>query len=1030
MTKKRRGRYVSLGVVVALLLLAFTLRTHTLGGRELTFDEAGSVYIAARGPLGVVGYVRGAIREHPPLYYLLLSLWMPLTGQSEFAVRFLSVTIGMTSLAVMYRLLRRASSSLALLTTLLMALSPFHVRASQDARMYGLLALWSLLSILFFIRLLERGGAQAWIGFWVVVGLGMFTHYFMAFVLAAADLFLLFNWQRYRRLLARWLIIHVALAGSVILWTFISPGLWATLASLWRRGPASQVRWKALSRALNGLYLGMTLRPNWHHLGLLLILTVLGIGLARRGTRTEPWKNFRMGLLLSLQIGVPMVAILALPERVTGRYLTTALPASVLAMGIAIYGLFLFMSDRLPASNESYSLPTVPGQGNCLSRSEHIEGRLQRLLRQAQDAFICLFRQGVERLDERLHLLVSCALPFALLFGVILVDARAYSSIYHRGGESFQNKMDYVETHARPGDGLLFHGPWQRLLSYYYGAGTLRDYTIPMQGLEVEAESAAATLTDIFDDHDRVWVSYDSVDPVDPDGIVARWLHGNAHQVWADGSLVLYYPPPVQELPSALTDSESDGAVGPDGPFRLFLPLVVRDSAEGYAIVERTKIAFGHNSAGGNLRLEGVALSNPEPVSEEAVLILTRWRALRDISHGLMLRFELIGLDGNIWETYQCDVGPARSPVKRWTSGEVFVERRGLVVPPGAPPGDYTLGVRVLTPKGVWSPLTGDQSLEIGSIRVRHVTPPKKTIQALPGRELYAVFGDTLALAGYAPWGRTFTQGNPLLFDVYWQALISPEMDYELEVRVVGNDGTVLTERRLAPVAGWFPTSRWRAGDLLRGHYAIPLPMDAPPGRYQIRLSIHASDGTPLPVSGTRTGQVLDWWEREQALSGTDVLLFEAEVEARPRRYRPPAMEHRIDAVFGDDVQLLGYDLASESIEPGGKVDVTLYWKALRRMEPIYAVFNHLLDSDGDLLAQEDGWPQEGAYHTNQWLAGEIVKDHYTIPVPPDAQPGEYELLVGIYNAATDERPVTRVEGTPVPERYVELTTISVESRQ
>lgn len=982
MIKSQRGQRVSLGVVIALLLLAFALRIHTLGGRELTFDEAGSVYIAARGPLGVLGYVRGAIREHPPLYYLLLSLWMPLSGQSEFAVRFLSVIIGMTTVAAMYRLLRSTSSSLALLTTLLLVLSPFHVRASQDARMYGLLALWSLLSTLFFVRLLKRGRAHEWFGFWLVVSLGMFTHYFMALVLAAADLFLLFNWRRYRHLLVRWLVIHVALAVSVILWTFASPGLWATLASLWRRGPASQVRWKALSRALNGLYLGMTLRPNWYHLGLLLILTTLGIGLARRVARDGPWKNPRVGLLLGLLLSVPLVAILALPERVTGRYLTTALPASVLAMGMAIYGLLLLMRDHLPAAN------------------------------------------------ERLHVLLSYSLPCTLLLGVIFVDACAYSTIYYPGGESFRAKMNYLKAHARPQDGLLLHGPWQRLLSYYYDAGTLKTYTIPLQGLEVEAESAAATLTNIFDDHERVWVSYDSVDPVDPDGIVARWLHAHAHQVWADGSLVLYYPPPVQELPSALTNSEPDGAVGPNRPFRLFLPLVARDSAEGYAVVERTEIALGPNSEGGNLRLEGIALSNLEPVSGEAILFLTRWRALRDISHELLLRFELVGPYGETWEVYQCDVGPARSPAKNWVSGEVFVERRGLVVPPGAPPGDYTLSMRVLTPKGDWSPLTGNQSLEIGSIRVRHVTPPMKTIQALPGRELSAGFGDMLALAGYAPWGRNFTQGNPLIFDVYWQVLTAPKMDYELEVQIVGSDGTVLTERRTEPVAKWYPTSHWQSGSLLKGHYIIPLPMDAPPGQYQVRLSIHAPDGTPLPVGGTRTEQVLNWWKREQTLSGTDVLLFEAEVEARPRRYRPPAMEHHLDAVFGDDVQLLGYDLASGSVEPGNTVDVTLYWKALRRMEPIYAVFNHLLDSDGDLLAQQDAWPQEGTYHTNQWMAGEIVEDHYTIPVPSDAQPGQYKLLVGIYNAATSERPVTCVEGTPVPERYVELTTISVESRQ
>ncbi|MBE9506823.1 MAG: hypothetical protein IMY86_02130, partial [Chloroflexi bacterium] len=72
-------------------------------------------------------------------------------------------------------------------------------------------------------------------------------------------------------------------------------------------------------------------------------------------------------------------------------------------------------------------------------------------------------------------------------------------------------------------------------------------------------------------------------------------------------------------------------------------------------------------------------------------------------------------------------------------------------------------------------------------------------------------------------------------------------------------------------------------------------------------------------------------------------------------------------------------------------------------------------------------WPRGGTYPTLQWLPGEVVEDSYTIPVPPDAPPGEYTLRVGMYNAANDERPVTLVDGASVPERHVALTTITVE---
>ena len=101
MRQARRWSSLAPWAVVGMLLLAFALRTYQLGVRELGFDEVASVFIAGHGPLKLFSYLRGAIREHPPFYYLLLSLWMPLTGRSEFAVRFLSVGVGLITIAAM-----------------------------------------------------------------------------------------------------------------------------------------------------------------------------------------------------------------------------------------------------------------------------------------------------------------------------------------------------------------------------------------------------------------------------------------------------------------------------------------------------------------------------------------------------------------------------------------------------------------------------------------------------------------------------------------------------------------------------------------------------------------------------------------------------------------------------------------------------------------------------------------------------------------------------------------------------------------
>jgi hypothetical protein len=922
--------------VIGLLLLAFALRTHMLGMQELGFDEVASFYIAAQGPAGLISYVRSAIREHPPFYYLLLSLWMSWAGVSEFAIRSLSVGIGLATVAVAYRLVKQATRPfLALLMTLLLALSPFHIQESRDARMYGLLALCSLLSIFFFIRLLTRDRARWWGLFWLVTGLGMLTHYYMAFVLLAEDLFLLLNWRRYRHIWPRWLAVHAVVGGGLAMWVILSPGLSSTLLSFWERGAASRVRWNALARALGGLYLGTEVRLNWLRLGVPLLLTGLGVGAAQRPNAWLPRGHRHGGLLLGLLIGVPLVAVLALPERVTGRYLTAVLPSCILAMALALEWLADTFSRLSP------------------------EGRAVRLL-----AWMML------------------------LLLIIFLDVSSYPLLYAVPSDGFRARTEYLQVHAQPADGFLLHGPWQWLLPVYYDPGPVSYYTTPLKGQRTDVALVQEGLARLFESRSRIWVSYDSVDPVDPDWAVARWLYEHTHRVWSKGNLVLYYAAPQEPLPT---------------------------------LAERVRFE-------GHLQLETVEIANTEPVSGEAILLRTEWRALQDIDHRLILRLELDDPEGQVWGVHEFHAGPFHTPTDRWTAYETFTEQCGLIIPVGTPPGDYTLRLHVFSPEGEWLPEGEEQALGVGLVRVGHSTPTEEELEALPGHELRATFGDALALIGYEPGGLRFTQGNPALFSVYWQALATSSETYELDISLTADDGTVLVEERKPVIASWCPPESWLAGDVLLGYYVLSLPLDAPPGNYQILLTVRAADGTPLSAEGTRSYRVLDWWPREQRLSGTEIALFGIEVEERPRLYRPPAMQHQVDVVLGEDVRLLGYDLASARVRPGDAVELTLYWQALRRMEDTYyAVFNHLTDSEGTTVAQADGWPRGGTYPTLQWLPGEVVDDSYTIPIPSGLPPGEYTLLVGMYDAANGNRPVTVVDGNSIAERHIVLTVIAVE---
>ncbi len=125
--------------------------------------------------------------------------------------------------------------------------------------------------------------------------------------------------------------------------------------------------------------------------------------------------------------------------------------------------------------------------------------------------------------------------------------------------------------------------------------------------------------------------------------------------------------------------------------------------------------------------------------------------------------------------------------------------------------------------------------------------------------------------------------------------------------------------------------------------------------------------------------------------------------------------EHPLDVRLGEQIRILGYSVAGEAVEPGRMVRLTLSWQAEATVTERLAVFAHLLNAEGKLVAQQDGEPQGGSRPTTTWAAGEVIRDQIGILVPADAAEGEYQLVVGMYQPDTGERlPVVDLDGVAV----------------
>jgi hypothetical protein len=106
---------------------------------------------------------------------------------------------------------------------------------------------------------------------------------------------------------------------------------------------------------------------------------------------------------------------------------------------------------------------------------------------------------------------------------------------------------------------------------------------------------------------------------------------------------------------------------------------------------------------------------------------------------------------------------------------------------------------------------------------------------------------------------------------------------------------------------------------------------------------------------------------------------------------------------FDNQIVLVGY-AAANNILPGSTLSVNLYWRAMVSMTEDYTVFVHLVDANGNIIAQKDDQPQAGAYPTSFWNAGETIADDYLLAIPGNVAPGEYKIEIGVYRANDDTR--------------------------
>jgi mannosyltransferase len=1039
-----------LALLTFLAFLAFALYTFRLDYQSLWYDEGFSVYLSSM-TLGEIT-ARTAYDIHPPFYYFLLHFWIPIFGSAEFSLRFPSLIFGVLTVPLIYaagnRFLGRTAG---LLAAALIAISPLLLWYSQEARMYTLVTFLCLLSTYLLIRIMsrqgslslegggrgcsnpippapparggERTGALLWAGYVLSNVVAVYTHFYAFFILAFQALFFVGWWALWSRGRARecWptlvsgLICQLAVLGAYLPWSGFVLQRYGADVSYWEGTlRVGEVLRKTLITISTGhSVLEVIAQPI--ALGYLLILGAALVVLILRAASSRTVAREDDRATSSMFERWPWLTVFSL-------LLYLGLPCLLLL--VVSYQRAKFHPRYLMLSSPAFFLIICGGIVSLLAMARESVGRR----RIAALVPACLF------------------LSFVTLTSLYALYNAYYDINFLK--DDFRSAVRHIEENK--GDNevvILTSGHFFPVFSYYYQGDDW--YPIPdeptLSAERVLNYGLADELNRILPGRDGVWVLLWQHEVVDPVGFLTMMLGQEGRLVPYSGGFwglkLLHYA----LLPDAHFSNEP----------QLEHPLTVNFDDQ--------------------VQLLGYTVLEGKATTRELEVILY-WQALQELTEDYKVSLRLRDEAGHEWGGYDGRPVGLLYPTFRWSPGEKLPGQVTVVPHVATPPGEYELqvslysdvnlvGLDVLdpqgTPIGTTASLGGVDLLRGAGASLAEVQPPQS---------IQTDFGQGLELVGYELSADKAQPGDTLQVSLYWHAISSLNDDYVLLLQLYDEAGNLIDEAIDGPeVDAWvapedstlggcayhpanrsFPTSLWRAGEVVRGQYDYMVPLQAPPGRGQLRVTLlQCLDGLMLVPSSSLgadsyEGEILIAFQPSAGDGGqvlvcqgqvlpTQAVLTPFQIESTERVFSPPEVQQLVDeGNLGGKASLYGYDLSTEVVQPGDTLYVTLYWQGLGTMETSYTVFTHLLDGENQVRAQMDSPPVGGARPTTGWVAQEFIRDEYQLVVQRDAPPGEYVIEVGMYDAATPDfrrLPLLDDEGNILDDRIVLDTIVRMEAR-
>ncbi len=276
-------------------------------------------------------------------------------------------------------------------------------------------------------------------------------------------------------------------------------------------------------------------------------------------------------------------------------------------------------------------------------------------------------------------------------------------------------------------------------------------------------------------------------------------------------------------------------------PFRYIAPAYAKP--QPFSLLdERTIPHRVHINYEGKVELIGYETDKDRVEPGDVLELTLYWRCLAMMDRDYSVFIRLFGRDEQLISQRDTYPGRGAYPTSLWKEGEVVRDTYRIAISPDAlapslcriEAGLYSLptfeGLRPFDREGqpLGSPI-------IGWVKI---APKEPQSYAIPN-PTYFNLADRVALIGYDLEERVIRPGETLHLTLFWQALKGMEEDYTVFTHLIDEEERIWGQRDSQPLGGYYPTSFWDVGEVVKDEYELVVQPQAPPGEYLLEVGMY-----------------------------------------------------------------------------------------------------------------------------------------------------------------------------------------------